>query len=459
MTQKTKKTIFSGILMSAIGLLIVLSTGYNVPLSASTEKQKPEDTYKNLKIFADVLEQLENNYVDPVNTQDLIRKAIQGMVRSLDPHCIYLPPEAFETLQDDTKGEFSGVGIVITMRKEFLTVVSPIEGTPAHKVGVKAGDIIIKVDGESTKDMTISQAVTKIKGPQGTPVTITVLRKGESEPLDFTITRNIIPIESVRSIVLKPGYGYIRIYNFTEKTTVDLQEALEKLETATPPMKGLVMDLRDNPGGLLPQAIGVSDLFIDEGIILSIKGRVSKHNDVYRASPNKTKRDYPIIALINGGSASASEIVAGALQDHKRALILGTTTFGKGSVQTVKPLRDGSGLKFTIARYYTPNGRSIQAKGIEPDVELKRFVMEPDENTEIVDLPIKEKDLKNHLEAVPAKDKPPRKPSIDKKNEIGSELDDTEYASLKLDKLLEDNQVHQALSILVSYETFKNLYK
>jgi len=451
-----KRNIASWIVLALMGITInfawIIGPGFYTNGFASSD-----ETYQGLKVFSDVIDLIEKNYVDPVDSKELIQKAIQGMVHSLDPHSTYLPKDAFSSLQDDTKGEFSGIGIVITMRKGVLAVVSPIEGTPAHEAGVKAGDIIFKVDGESTKEMTIGEAVKRIKGPKGTPVVITVLRKGSPKPLDFKITRNVIPVESVRYISLKPDYGYIRIYNFTEKTVHDLKAALKKLESGDNPLKGLVIDLRDNPGGLLPQATGVADLFLDEGVILSIKGRLEKHTNVYKAHKQEDKRGYPIVVLINGGSASASEIVAGALQDHKRALILGTTSFGKGSVQTVRPLRDGSGLKFTIARYYTPSGRSIQATGIQPDVALKRRVMtNQEENPDDYGYLMKESDLKNHLEAEPSEQTEDR-PKIEGGSEKASELDNTEYGVLKREQLLLDNQINHALEILISYDIFKHL--
>ncbi|MFO7559963.1 MAG: S41 family peptidase [Desulfobacterales bacterium] len=455
MTIKTRQKIHYAILAISVSALLIFGGGVYGSLSANSD-----DTYRSLKIFSDVVEQLENNYVEEVDSKELIQKAIQGMVQGLDPHSAYLPPDALELLQDDTKGEFSGVGIVITSRKGMLTVVSPIEGTPAYRAGIKAGDIIYKVDGTPTKEISISETVKKIKGPQGTSVTLTILRKGSSKPIDFNIVRNVIPIESIRYLMLNSKYGYVRIYNFTEKTTYDLEAALDKLESGETELKGLVMDIRDNPGGLLPQAIGVSELFLEEGVILSIKGRLEKHTQIYKAHKNEKKRDYPIIVLINGGSASASEIVAGALQDHKRALVLGTTSFGKGSVQTVKLLRDGSGLKFTIARYYTPSGRSIQAKGIEPDIILKRKTIEETETEEnwedIYD--VKEKDLKNHLEAEPD-NKLDKNSKSEKEEESTSDssLDHTEFASLNLKTLMSDNQVSRALDILIGYEVFKNL--
>jgi len=455
MTTKKRKKIHYVILVISVSSLLIFGGGVYRALSASSD-----DTYRSLKVFSDVIEQLENNYVEEVDSKELIQKAIQGMVQSLDPHSTYLPPDALELLQDDTKGEFSGVGIVITARKGMLTVVSPIEGTPAYRAGIKAGDIIYKVDGTSTREITIGEVVKKIKGPKGTAVTLTILRKGSSKPIDFKIIRNVIPVESVRYIMLNSKCGYVRIYNFTEKTTYDLEDALEELESGETELKGLIVDIRDNPGGLLPQAIGVSELFLEEGTILSIKGRLEKHTQIYKAHKNEKKREYPIIVLINGGSASASEIVAGALQDHKRALVLGTTSFGKGSVQTVKPLRDGSGLQFTIARYYTPSGRSIQAKGIEPDILLKRKTIEETETEEdwedIYD--VKEKDLKNHLEAEPDK-KLEKNSKSGKKEEPTSDssLEHTEFAVLNLKMLMSDNQVSRALDILVSYEIFKDL--
>lgn len=454
MIEKAKQHIFFCFLGIVSAIFVIAVTGFFRDISASGD-----ETYRQLKIFSDVLEHIEEGYVDPVDTKDLIQKAIQGMVDSLDPHSMYLPPDAYDLLKDDTKGEFSGIGIVITMKKGLLTVVSPIEGTPAFNVGVKADDVIVKVDGEPMGDVSLGEIVKKIKGPKGTDVEITVVRKGEPEPIDFKITRNVIPVESVRYLFLKPGYGYIRVYNFTEKTTNDLVAALEEMEKVDNGIKGLVIDLRDNPGGLLPQAIGVSDLFLEQGTILSIKGRFEEQNNIYMADPDSVERKYPIVVLINGGSASASEIVAGALQDHKRALILGTTSFGKGSVQTVKPLQDGSGLKLTIARYYTPSGQSIQAKGITPDIVLKKMILEEEVPEDVDERYFKEKDLKNHLEAGPdlTKDETvSEKPGGGDGKE--SEADDEEgYKTLKLKELVRDNQVKRALDILLGYNVFKDL--
>jgi carboxyl-terminal processing protease len=435
----------------AIFIMVVFWLG---PGAAPGVSAGDEETYQGLKIFSDVIDLIEKNYVDPVDSKDLIQKAIQGMVHSLDPHSQLLPPEAFEELQIDTRGEFGGIGIVITMQKGLLTVISPIEGTPAQKAGIRAGDIIIKVDGESTKDMMLWEAVKKMRGPKGESVVITIFREDESDPMDFTLVRDIIPIESVRYMSLQPGYGYIRITNFQENTTDDLNAALKTLERGKTPLKGLVLDLRDNPGGLLNQAVDVSDVFLEKGNIVSIKGRLKKHTKSFDARPDRVKHLYPIVVLINGGSASASEIVAGALQDHHRAVILGTTSFGKGSVQTVESLRDGYGLKFTIARYYTPSGRSIQAQGIVPDIEVRQRQID-EEGMEDERL-LKEKDLKNHLDAEPF-------PDDDTSDTVGPEKDDpnagrrdqpadSRYGPLDIKTLERDNQVMRAVEILKGYQ-------
>lgn len=435
-------------------VLIIMTALWLAPGGRQELSAADEETYKGLKIFSDVIDLIEKNYVDPVDSKDLIQKAIQGMVGSLDPHSQLLPPEAFEELQIDTRGEFGGIGIVITMQKGLLTVISPIEGTPAHKAGIRAGDIIIKVDGESTKDMMLWEAVKKMRGPKGESVVITVFREGETEPLDFTLVRDIIPIESVRYMALQPGYGYIRITNFQENTTDDLNAALKFLEQGKTPMKGLILDLRDNPGGLLNQAVDVSDVFLEGGNIVSIKGRLEKHTKIFDAKPNRAKRTYPMVVLINGGSASASEIVAGALQDHHRAVILGTTSFGKGSVQTVESLRDGYGLKFTIARYYTPSGRSIQAEGIVPDIEVKPQAIEEAPAGEGEQM-LKERDLKNHLGAEPFPEAAPAEPSETPKTDKDSGDDrktDSRYGPIDPKSLETDNQVMRALEILKGYQ-------
>ncbi|MEE8481521.1 MAG: S41 family peptidase, partial [Desulfobacterales bacterium] len=349
------------------------------------------------------------------------------------------------------------IGIQITMRNGFVTVISPIEGTPAYKAGIKARDKIIKVDGKQTSDL--RDAVNRMRGPKGTTVIVTIIRDGLQEPIDFNLVRDVIPLVSVKSSELKPGYGYIRITNFRENTTPDIKVALAKLESGDAPLKGLILDLRNNPGGLLNQSVEASDLFLEKGVIVSIKGRLKRHTMIYKAHINEIKHNYPMVVLINGGSASASEIVAGALQDNKRALILGTNSFGKGSVQTVETLKDGYGVKFTIARYYTPSGRSIQAQGIIPDINVKKRFIDDKDIDESSDGLVKEKDLKNHIEAVPKDSKDKDIESDHKKNgrKIKEDDDIFNYDPLKLKELESDNQVMRALQILMSYDIFKGM--
>jgi carboxyl-terminal processing protease len=412
---------------------------------------KDDDTYEELKIFADVIQLIQKEYVDEVNSKELIQNAIQGMVQSLDPHSSLLPPEAFEDLQIDTKGKFTGIGIHITMKDGFVTVITPIEDTPAFKAGIKPLDRIVKVDDQPIKDL--RQAVNMMRGPKGTKVKVSIMREGLKEPIDFELIRDDIPIISVKELDLRPGYSYIRLSQFSGSTSQELEDTLKKIESSNIPVKGLILDLRNNGGGLLNAAIEVSDLFLDEGKILSIKGRNKISTKDYMATPNPVSRNYPMVVLINGATASASEIVAGALQDHNRAMILGTPSFGKGSVQTVETLRDGSGLKLTIARYYTPSGRSIQAKGIEPDIILKHRQINPED---VMDEGLlKEKDLANHLEAEPGKNKDSKSNTQTSKPKTPA----VDYAvgPLSLEQLQSDNQVMRALEILNSYEIFKGL--
>lgn len=459
MTTRQYRPIKLWVTVAVAVVFWTIGAGFFRDLSATTD-----ETYKGLKLFSDVIELIEKNYVEPVDTKKLIEDAIQGMVHGLDPHSSLLSPEDYKDLQVDTQGEFTGIGVSITTREGLVTVVSAIQGTPAFKAGIKSGDVIVKIGGEPTKNL--RDAVSRIRGPKGTKVTVTLMREGAAEPLEFILVRDVIPIESVRSLTLKPGYGYVWITNFRDNTTSDLVSALEKLESASPPLKGLVLDLRNNPGGLLNQAIEVSDLFLDKGTILSIKGRQEKNTKVFTAHSNVVKRNYPIVVLINGGSASASEIVVGALQDHKRALVMGTTSFGKGSVQNVEALRDGYGLKLTIARYYTPSGRSIQAKGIEPDIEVKQEPQRSKEKPtrEPLVMP-KEKDLENHLEAEPGKggkkskdtapaEKPAEKTGTD---QAPREDDGTTDGVVNPERLEMDTQVKRALETLISYDIFKGL--
>ena len=454
MNNKKTRHVKLWLLMLIAVVFWTIGNGFYRDLSA-----KSEEAYEELKVFSDVIELIEREYVDEVDTKELIQKAIQGMVHSLDPHSSLLPLDDFQDLQIDTKGKFTGIGIHITMQDGFVTVISPIEDTPAYKAGIIARDRIIKVDGKPTKDL--RKAVNMMRGPKGTKVVVTILREGVKKPLEFELVRDVIPIQSVKSMNVRPGYGYIRLSNFTGTTTAELLNSLEKMEAAEVPLKGLILDLRNNGGGLLNQSIKVADLFLDEGAILSIKGRNKKNTKVFSATRSIVKRNYPMVVLINGGSASASEIVAGALQDHRRAVILGTTSFGKGSVQTVETLRDGSGLKLTIARYYTPNDRSIQAKGIEPDIFLKHRRLDPKEMARRDEGLLKEKDLENHLEAEPTGDQGKDRDSNKEKekSEQKSRMREAEMriGPLTLEALESDNQVMRALEMLEGYEIFKNL--
>ncbi len=403
-----------------------------------------EEVYKNIEIFTEVLRQVENSYVEPQDSQKLIYGAIKGMIQSLDPHSSFMTKEEYKELMTETKGSFSGIGVEITIKDKILTVVSPIEGTPADKAGMKAGDRIIKVEGESTQDMGLIEAVKRIRGPEGSKVNLTIVREGMDKPLELSITRGVIPLKSVRHYVLSPGIGYVRISNFQSNTSNDLSSALEILDKDDM-LKGLIIDLRNNPGGLLSQAIEVSEQFLDSGVIVSTKGRESSHNIKATAHKNKKDSEYPIIVLVNGGSASAAEIVAGALQDNKKAIILGTRTFGKGSVQSILPLSDGSGLRLTTARYYTPSGKSIQSSGITPDIEIPFVATEKKAEKKSPHF-IREEDLKGHMQLEEGNAK--------KADEKKPKEENNEKVKMLLEK---DNQVRQALQLLKSWAIFSKI--
>lgn len=361
-------------------------------------KAESEDMYEKLKVFSDVLSIVQKNYVEETKPEDLIYGAINGMLRTLDPHSSFMRPDLYKELQVETQGSFGGIGIEITIRKGILTIVSPIEDTPGFKAGLKSGDKIVKIEDEYTENMTLLDAVKRMRGPAGEKVTISIMRKGFTEPKDFTLTREVIRIKSVKYKLLEENtIGYIRLSQFQEKTGGEFNKALDTLEQGDNPLIGLVLDLRNNPGGLLDQAVKVCDTFLEEGLIVYTQGRTEGQQMRFTAHPNIKPHDYPIIVLVNGGSASGSEIVAGALQDHNRAVILGTPTFGKGSVQTIIPLDDRSGLRLTTARYYTPSGKSIQATGIIPDVVVKEDFFHMDEDKKKIKF-IKEKDLDGHFE-------------------------------------------------------------
>ncbi len=399
----------------------------------------PNNTYESLKVFTDVLGIIQENYAEPVDNKELIYNATKGMVKGLDPHSSFMTPDEYNEMQIDTKGSFGGIGIEIGMRDNILTVVAPIEDTPAYRAGIKAGDKIIKIGDKFTKDLSLSEAVGLMRGPKDTPVTISIMREGFKDLKPFTINRAIIKVKSVKSKTLEEGFGYVRIVQFQENTSADLEKALKELTSKNGKLKGLVLDLRNNPGGLLKEAVSVSNEFIGSGLIVYTKGRVEDQNMTFSADGSNTQPDYPMIVLVNGGSASASEIVAGALQDHKRAIILGTQTFGKGSVQTIIPLSDGSAVRLTTSKYYTPSGRSIQAKGIEPDIIVGDTAKEH----------IHEKDLEGHLEAEGTTDgkKDESKKKMIEKIKITEDSDNVKEG--------EDIQLKRALDYLKSWYIFK----
>ncbi|MCW1841396.1 S41 family peptidase [Prosthecomicrobium hirschii] len=356
---------------AVVGASAVIGITEGRHLLAGTAVAAGAETYRQLNLFGDVFERIRSDYVEQPDDAKLIEAAINGMLSSLDPHSSYMSPKNFRDMQVQTRGEFGGLGIEVTMEDQTLKVVSPIDDTPAHRAGVRAGDIILQLDGENVQGMTLNQAVDKMRGPVNSAITLTVKRDGATDPLEIKIVRDIIRIKSVRSRI-EGDIGYVRITQFNEQTFEGLRDSIEKISREIGPdkLKGYVLDLRNNPGGLLDQAISVSDAFLEKGEVVSTRGRNAEETQRYNARPGDLTRGKPVIVLVNGGSASASEIVAGALQDHRRATILGSRSFGKGSVQTIIPLGANGAIRLTTARYYTPAGRSIQAKGIEPDIEV-----------------------------------------------------------------------------------------
>jgi carboxyl-terminal processing protease len=430
---------------------LVLSILSESMVSAKTEKgQKEAETYRHLETFANVLDLLQKHYVDKVNSSEVLIGAINGMLSSLDPHSSYMSPDDFKELQEDTRGSFSGIGIEVTVRDGVLTVVSPIVGTPAYKEGVKAGDQIVRINDISTQGMTLPDAVKQLRGNQGEKVSISIRRKGLNELLDMVFVRDIIPHYSVNAEELGDGFHYIQVTSFQATTTRDFKEELRKAGQKRR-IRGIVLDLRNNPGGLLDQAVQLADVLLEDGVIVTTRGREKENDMHFEAHQGEKKYTFPVVVLVNGGSASASEIVAGSLQDHKRAVILGTRTFGKGSVQTVVPLPNGAGVRLTTARYYTPSGRSIQATGIVPDMII------PVEEENIIgregeaDIQLREKDLPHHFEnnfqekrtqEQDSEQVTKRKKEIQKKKSTSSDSSDLAQ------RLAEDNQLHAALFIL-----------
>ena len=384
--------------------LLLLVTGLQFAIGQNEPVQEGLPL-EELRTFTEVFAKIKNDYVEAVDDRKLLEDAIRGMLAGLDPHSAYLDADSYRDLQEGTSGEFGGLGIEVGMEDGFIKVISPIDDTPAQKAGIKTGDLIIKLDDTPVKGMELNEAVNRMRGKPGTDITLTILRSGEEKPLVIKITRDVIKVNSVRARTLEPGYGYVRISSFQAKTGSDLRAELDKLKKENNNnLKGLILDLRNNPGGVLNAAVDVSDVFLDKGLIVYTEGRIKDSELRFSAKPVDVFDKVPMIVLVNEGSASASEIVAGALQDHKRAVVMGQKTFGKGSVQTILPMSNQAAVKLTTARYYTPSGRSIQASGITPDIiieKLKVSKIEDDGNGVV-----KEENLNRHLENSSIQDEP-----------------------------------------------------
>ena len=428
--------------------------------SACSFAAGPDSALDSLKRFSQVLDIVERHYVKDTPRKDLINGAIKGMLQALDPHSTLLSPEEYKEMQENTSGEFVGVGIEISQENSQLIIVAPIEDTPGHKAGLKPGDFILAINGETTQDMSMQEAVSRIRGPKGTEVELTVMHRDAKTPRNVRITRDTIPLISVKSKVLEEGYYWLRLTRFSGRTTDELHEALKEARKKGA-IKGIVLDLRNNPGGVLEQAVSVSDTFLKSGDIVSIRGRNDEKLREYKAKQQKTDEYAPMVVLINAGSASASEIVAGALGDQKRALILGERSFGKGSVQNIIELADSSGLKLTVALYYTPSGRSIQAEGIQPDIEIP---FEPPRDSEgdgkkSPRLLVRERDLTRHLETNSTRsDKPDSKPDlkVDSKMAQDAEMPVPKESETK-EQLAKDNQLRMALQFVKNLPKMREL--
>lgn len=428
-----KKSLLTLIYMTGLALLSPSVTAEEKPATDKTEKSRLP--MEELRTFTQVYEQIRSSYVEEVDDPTLLKNAIIGMLTQLDPHSAYLDKESFESLQETTSGEFGGLGIEVGIENGFVKVISPIDDTPAQRAGIMAGDLIVKLDDTPVKGMTLDDAVKKMRGLKGTSILLTVLREGVDKPLEIKLVRDTIKVVSVRTSLIEADYGYARIAQFQVSTSDDLRAGLEKIQAENKkPLKGVIIDLRNNPGGVLQSSVSVADLFLESGDIVSTKGRVENSNMDFEATPGDILNGAPMVVLINEGSASASEIVAGALQDQKRAIIIGTQSFGKGSVQTVIPLSQEQAIKLTTARYYTPSGRSIQAEGIVPDIIVEPAVLKA---VEVGNGMTKEANLAGHLE----NDKS-AKISGDKKPAAESQ------ASALAERLKSDNQLHDALNAL-----------
>jgi len=432
---------YKTVLVLVFGIFVGVSVSLTSSVLAEKTKEEPAGLPLNeLRNFSDIFARVKTDYVESVDDKTLLENAIRGMLTGLDPHSTYLNPDEYKELKIGTTGKFGGLGIQVGMEDGFVKVISPIDDTPAFRAGLESGDLIIRLDDKSVKGMTLNDAVKIMRGEPGTDIKLTVIREGADKPLPFTVTRDIISVQSVKSRILEPDYGYIRISNFQSKTARDLVSEISKLKKENEEeLKGLVLDLRNNPGGVLSAAADVSDAFIDDGKLVFTKGRIENSEFEFNAKPGDIMNGSPLVVLINGGSASASEIVAGALQDHKRAIIMGSKSFGKGSVQTIQELRSGGAVKITTARYFTPSGRSIQGEGITPDILLDRYNVS-DSKDDAASLRIKESDLKGTI-SNPTKSQEAIKKAIDEGKNDEKEEDKKLKAS-------DDFQLYEALLLL-----------
>ena len=427
-----------GICLLLMANLLPMSLPLNAQTVSDEEPAKQEASedilpLNDLRVFTLIFDQIRRAYVEPISDKTLLENAVKGMLQELDPHSAYLDTRQFTALQESTQGEFSGVGLEIGTDNGYIKVVTPIDGTPAYEAGMQSGDIIIEVNGESIRGFSVSETAQKMRGPIGTDVTLTVLRQGEAEPFEVTITRGTIKLSSLRSRLIEDRFGYIRIAQFQANTGKEFSNALKKLLADKPDLSGIVLDLRNNPGGILQASVKVVDALIEDGLIVYTEGRIENSKQSFSATPGDITNGLPVVVLINGGSASAAEIVAGALQDSQRAVIMGTQSFGKGSVQTILPIDDERGIKLTTALYFTPSGRSIQAQGIEPDIIVERATI-----TQLEERPrIRESDLSGHLET--DKTQPNR-------------LSDEAVEDSK--KITEDNQLFEAINLLKGLAIF-----
>ncbi len=421
-------------------IIALLFTGQYVHAEQVPGPETGELPVDQIRTFAEVFAKIKKDYVEDVEDGVLLEHAIKGMLEGLDPHSSYLDEDAYLDLQEGTSGEFGGLGIEVSMEDGFIKVISPIDDTPAQKAGLQSGDLVIRLDETPVKGLSLNDAVARMRGKPGTDITLTIIREGEEKPLKITITRDVIKVKSVRTQTLEPGFGYLRISHFQSRTAEDARAGVQQLkQDNNGNLNGLILDLRNNPGGILSAAVGISDLFLDKGLIVYTEGRIDDSRLKFNAKPADILENTPIVVLVNAGSASASEIVAGALQDHKRGVIMGQKTFGKGSVQTVLPISNAAALKLTTARYFTPSGRSIQVSGIEPDVVIARVKVESleDEDTHI----ITEENLNRHLD---------NNTQDDTQQETTNGDEDT-AAQIKA-RLLDDYTLQQALNVLKSLQ-------